>query len=538
MKKGFLQKKLAIDRFITFYFRFLQEINIISPMRKLIVFFSFWFSVTIVVAQNTERKLYSIAFYNLENLFDTIHDAGKNDYDFLPDGSYRWTAKKYEAKLHNLSDVLSALSRNLVPEGPAVIGVAEVENHRVLTDLVSQPAMANYKFVHYEGPDRRGIDCALLYDPQQFAVTNSKLVLSAPFEGDTVHLTRGFLIVDGRMAGERVCFIVNHWPSRGAKSPVRVHAARQVKALTDSLMHEDKKLKLFVMGDMNDDPMDESMQTLGARKYISGMKANQFFNPWWEILEDKGVGTLLYRGKWNLFDQIVLSRPLVKAKKGLRYDHSEVFIRDYLIQQDGKYKGSPLRTHGGRVWLNGYSDHLPMTRGFLIVDGRMAGERVCFIVNHWPSRGAKSPVRVHAARQVKALTDSLMHEDKKLKLFVMGDMNDDPMDESMQTLGARKYISGMKANQFFNPWWEILEDKGVGTLLYRGKWNLFDQIVLSRPLVKAKKGLRYDHSEVFIRDYLIQQDGKYKGSPLRTHGGRVWLNGYSDHLPTIIYLKR
>ena len=172
-------------------------------MRKLIVFFSFWFSVTIVVAQNTERKLYSIAFYNLENLFDTIHDAGKNDYDFLPDGSYRWTAKKYEAKLHNLSDVLSSLSRNLVPEGPAVIGVAEVENHRVLTDLVSQPAMANYKFVHYEGPDRRGIDCALLYDPQQFAVTNSKLVLSAPFEGDTVHLTRGFLIVDGRMAGER-----------------------------------------------------------------------------------------------------------------------------------------------------------------------------------------------------------------------------------------------------------------------------------------------------------------------------------------------
>ena len=100
MKKGFLQKKLAIERFITFYFRFLQEINIISPMRKLIVFFSFWFSVTIVVAQNTERKLYSIAFYNLENLFDTIHDAGKNDYDFLPDGSYRWTAKKYEAKLH------------------------------------------------------------------------------------------------------------------------------------------------------------------------------------------------------------------------------------------------------------------------------------------------------------------------------------------------------------------------------------------------------------------------------------------------------
>lgn len=285
-------------------------------MRKVTFLFSFCFCVIVAVAQNTERKLYSIAFYNLENLFDTIHDAGKNDHDFLPDGSYQWTAKKYESKLHNLSMVLGSLSRNLVPEGPAVIGVAEVENRRVLTDLVSQPAISNYKFIHYEGPDKRGIDCALLYDPQQFTVTNSKLILSTPFEGDTVHLTRGFLIVDGRLADERVCVIVNHWPSRGAKSPVRVHAAKQVKALTDSLLREDKKLKLFVMGDMNDDPMDESMQTLGARKYISGMKAKQFYNPWWKTLEDKGVGTLLYRGKWNLFDQIVLSRPLVKTKKG------------------------------------------------------------------------------------------------------------------------------------------------------------------------------------------------------------------------------
>ena len=328
-------------------------------MKKLLFLISLWLCVTTADAQQNERDLYSVAFYNLENLFDTIHDAGKNDHDFLPDGSYQWTTKKYESKLHNLSMVLGSLSRNLVPEGPAVIGVAEVENRRVLTDLVSQPAISNYKFIHYEGPDKRGIDCALLYDPQQFTVTNSKLVLSTPFEGDTVHLTRGFLIVDGRLADERVCVIVNHWPSRGAKSPVRVHAAKQVKALTDSLLREDKKLKLFVMGDMNDDPMDESMQTLGARKYISGMKAKQFYNPWWKTLEDKGVGTLLYRGKWNLFDQIVLSRLLVKTKKGLRYDHNEVFIRDYLIQQDGKYKGSPLRTHGGRVWLNGYSDHLP-----------------------------------------------------------------------------------------------------------------------------------------------------------------------------------
>ncbi|MDR1005122.1 MAG: endonuclease/exonuclease/phosphatase family protein [Prevotellaceae bacterium] len=307
----------------------------------------------------TVDRLYSVAFYNLENLFDTIHDAGKNDHEFLPDGEYQWNARKYASKLKNMARVLSELSRERVPQGAAVIGVAEVENSRALTDLVQQPALANYRFVHYEGADKRGIDCALLYDPAQFTVTHSKLVPSVPYEGDTTHLTRGFLIVDGELAGERMCFIVNHWPSRGAESPVRVHAARQVKAIKDSLMRTDRKLKLVIMGDLNDDPMDESLQTLGARKYPKQVKKGDLYNPWWETLEDKGTGTLTYRGKWNLFDQIVISRPLLKARKGLRYDHNEVFDRPYLIQQSGNYKGSPFRTYGGREWLDGYSDHLP-----------------------------------------------------------------------------------------------------------------------------------------------------------------------------------
>lgn len=248
-------------------------------MKKLFILSIFWLCAATLGAQSTERELYSVAFYNLENLFDTIHDAGKNDHEFLPDGSYRWTAKKYAAKLQNLSRVLGSLSKERVPQGPSFIGVAEVENRRVLEDLVKQPAISRYEFVHYEGPDKRGIDCALLYDPEQFSVTHSKLVLSEPFEGDTVHLTRGFLIVDGKLAGERVCVIVNHWPSRGAKSPVRVHAARQVKALKDSLMRKDKKLKLIVMGDLNDDPMDESLKELGARKYPKQVKKGEFYNP-------------------------------------------------------------------------------------------------------------------------------------------------------------------------------------------------------------------------------------------------------------------
>ena len=317
--------------------------------------------ITMLQAQkgSGKQRLYGVAFYNLENLFDTIHDEGKNDYDFLPNGRYRWTTIKYKSKLKNLSQVLHSLAREKTLCGAAVIGVAEVENRRVLEDLVQEPALSQYEFIHYEGPDRRGIDCALLYDPQQFQVTDSRWVLSKPYQGDTLHLTRGFLIVDGQMAGERICIIVNHWPSRGANSAVRVHAAYQVKALKDSLMQIDRKLKLIVMGDMNDDPMDISMQTLGARKYPEEVKKGEFYNPWWVTLEDDGIGTLCYRGKWNLFDQIVVTKSLLKSRRKLRYEGHEVFCRDYLLQHGDKYEGYPLRTHGGRTWLNGYSDHLP-----------------------------------------------------------------------------------------------------------------------------------------------------------------------------------
>lgn len=331
-------------------------------MRKLIL--TFYLLLLLAIngqAQKSTGQLYSVAFYNLENLFDTIHDTGKDDYEYLPDGPKKWNTEKYEAKLRNLSKVLSEMSRDRVSTGPAVIGVAEAENRRVLDDLVKQPALApsGYEVVHFEGPDKRGIDCALLYNPELFTVSSSKLVLSEPFEGDTIHKTRGFLIVNGKLAGDNVCFIVNHWPSRGAEAPVRIHAARQVRALIDSLQRENKKLKLIVMGDMNDDPMDESMAVLRAKKHIKEVSKEDMFNPWWETLEDKGVGTLLYRGKWNLFDQILISPTLVHARKGLKYEHHEVFIRDYLLQQEGKYKGSPLRTHGGNTWLNGFSDHLP-----------------------------------------------------------------------------------------------------------------------------------------------------------------------------------
>lgn len=315
-------------------------------------------------AQNNEKELYSIGFYNVENLFDTYHDEGKNDTEYVAGGRRGWDYAKYKSKLANLDRVLGELARERVASGPIVIGLAEVENFKVIQDLLIQPHLSrdNYQYVHYEGPDKRGIDCALLYNPELFLPIQTKLVLSTPFDGDTIHKTRGFLVVRGKVkpANDELTIIVNHWPSRRADAPVRIHAAQQVKAITDSLYRADSGSKIIVMGDLNDDPMDPSVaEYLGARKRVVEVDKGEFFNPWWSILEDDGVGTLMYRGKWNLFDQILVSYNLLNSEKGLSYVDAEVFRRDYLFQQDGKYKGVPLRTYGGRRWLDGYSDHLP-----------------------------------------------------------------------------------------------------------------------------------------------------------------------------------
>lgn len=213
--------------------------------------------------------------------------------------------------------------------------------------------------IHYEGPDERGVDCAFFYNPKIYTPTSSRLVpyrLMQP----TDRPTRGFLVIDGKLAGERVAFIINHWPSRGAASPYREHAGEQVRALKDSLQSLDRKIKIVIMGDMNDDPMDKSMaEALGARQKKENVEKRGLFNPWWDTLAS-GNGTLKYRGKWNLFDQIVFTENFLKKRtRKLSYSSHEIFQRDFMLQQEGKYKGYPKRTHAGGKWMNGYSDHLP-----------------------------------------------------------------------------------------------------------------------------------------------------------------------------------
>ncbi|MBQ9671871.1 MAG: endonuclease/exonuclease/phosphatase family protein [Prevotella sp.] len=339
-------------------------------MKKLL-FFMTLFLVGTIVAQAQEKRynVYAVGFYNLENLFDTQHDEGKNDYEYLPDGHNRWTEMKYQHKLKNMSRVLSEMGTDLLPNiGCSVIGVSEVENANCLRDLCDQEPLKkrNFQFVHIEGPDKRGVDCALLYNPKFFKVRDVKLVPYVyDLEKDKDRATRGFLTVSGTLADEHVTIIVCHWPSRGASSHYRELAGRQVRVVKDSLVNDDPDVKVFVMGDMNDDPTDKSMTVeLGCKAEINEVGPDNMYNPWYNTLVKKGTGTLMFQGSWNLFDQIVMT-PNLLAQKGkadystLKFRKNEIFRRDYLFQKEGRYKGNTLRTHAGGVWLDGYSDHLP-----------------------------------------------------------------------------------------------------------------------------------------------------------------------------------
>lgn len=321
-------------------------------------------------AQNKKFSVYGAGFYNLENLFDTCHDEGKRDYDFLPTGSYRWNGLKYTHKLRNLARVLADMGTDVLPNvGCAFIGVSEVENSRALDDLVAQEPLRarNIKYVHIEGPDRRGVDCAMLYNPLLFKVTGQKLLPYIPAEEkDSSFVTRGFLTVSGELAGEPVTVIVCHWPSRFSGSPYRERAAELVKDIKDSIVRVNPETKIFVMGDMNDDPTNKSMKDiLRARPEIKDVGEGDMYNPWYNILVKQGTGTLAYNGSWNLFDQIVMTPNLLdkggkKDFSTLKFWKNQIFRRDYLFQTEGRYKGNPKRTHAGGVWLDGYSDHLPV----------------------------------------------------------------------------------------------------------------------------------------------------------------------------------
>lgn len=326
-----------------------------------------------VSAQKKDYKPIVIAFYNLENLYDTVNNTMTNDEEFLPGGPRNYSTAIYLDKLNKLATVISQIGEEVSPDGPAILGVAEVENDTVLHDLVRQKLIEkrNYQIVHYDSRDIRGVDVGLLYNPKYFKVEASdKLFVRLPSGSKDAYYTRDILWVKGQLDGETVHIYVNHWPSRSGgekrSEPGRKAAAKVCRDHIDSIAKIEPNAKIVVMGDLNDDPINQSVTTvLGAQSKIADVRKGGLFNPWTDLYK-KGYGTLAYQDAWGLFDQIIISQPwLDKDQKGAFFYQQHIFFKEYLVENKGRYKGYPMRTWDGNTYRGGYSDHFPTYLVFL-----------------------------------------------------------------------------------------------------------------------------------------------------------------------------
>ena len=309
---------------------------------------------------------YTLMFYNLENLYDTFDDPTTDDDDFTPMGDKRWTRDKYLKKLSNLSEIFSAVSS--AHNGfPVVAGVSEVENLKVLQDLAAQKRMAgaHYKCIHFESNDARGVEVGMLYRPDKFTLMGCEPI-KLELRSGREYIGRDILSAWGEIDGEMFAFYVCHFPSRrGDKGQdLRARAAEIVYNHALQMQQKYPGIKCIVMGDMNDNPADASLsQYLHGRRNVADVKKGDFFNPFWEML-DNGIGSLYYRGNPNIFDCILVSDALVngkglKIKKQSNKYYGTVYSKPYMTQQSGQYKGLPHRTFSNGKFINGYSDHYP-----------------------------------------------------------------------------------------------------------------------------------------------------------------------------------
>ncbi len=325
-------------------------------------------------AQSKQYKVVNIGFYNLENFYDTVHQHGVNDYEFLPEGKKRYTGEVYLDKLNNLSSVIKDIGTAISPEGLTILGVSEIENRGVLEDLANHPNLKsrNYKIVHYDSPDARGVDVALFYNPTHFTVIDSRPVrVDLPPDANGYrHKTRDVLWVKGSLDGQTFHIFVNHWPSRlggeAASAPNRAAAAQVCRQMIDSISQSEPNASIVVMGDLNDNPTNESItKVLKAGGNQDKLKAGELFNPWVSFY-NKGIGTLAYQDAWALFDQIMISQALLAKKDDqFRFYRANIFKRDDMIQSSGKYKGYPKRTYDFDNYAGGFSDHFPTFLTFI-----------------------------------------------------------------------------------------------------------------------------------------------------------------------------
>jgi len=327
-----------------------------------------------IVAQKTEYKIAAIGFYNFENLFDTLDTPDKDDIEFLPDGLRRYNSTTYWDKLDKLSEVVSRMGTDLTPDGPAILGCSEIETEIPLHDLVKNPMLANrnYQVIYRDGPDKRGVDVAMLYQPKYFTPEDIHSVSVNICGRDTLKdfFSRDILYVMGKLDGETIHIMVNHWPSRrggeATTNDLRNHAACVCKTISDSILARDSAAKILIMGDLNDDPNNESVRkVLGAKKDKKKVSTGGYFNPWWSYYS-KGLGTTAFNDSWGLFDQILVSEGwLNPAENNFYYYRSRIWNEDFMLTKTGQYKGFPLRTYEGDMYAGGYSDHLPVVLYFI-----------------------------------------------------------------------------------------------------------------------------------------------------------------------------
>ena len=350
--------------------------------------FTLLFLLTLTIGANAQQKKYAVqtvAFYNFENLFDTINGPN-NDEEWLPRGAQNWTGERYKKKLANLSRVLAEIGSGENPNSPALIGGSEIENRGVLEDLIKQPKLIDkgYGIIHFDSPDKRGIDVALLYQKQHFKPTsyiNVPLYIYKEEEkgkskkeaeektDDVVAIsttdrrvyTRDQLLVTGLLDGEEINVIVCHWPSRSGgekkSAPFREAAAALTRKITDSLQKIKPDAKVIILGDLNDGSFNKSVKVeIGAKGKKSEVDALGVYNPF-ESMANKGMGTIGYRDAWDIFDIIMVTEPLIREDySSWRYWKAGIYNKPFLITTTGQYKGYPLRHSLTEV---GFSDHFP-----------------------------------------------------------------------------------------------------------------------------------------------------------------------------------
>jgi hypothetical protein len=338
-----------------------------NMQKNLLLLLACILSTAFSFAQNN-YKVSLIGFYNLENLYDTVNNTLIDDEEFLPNSERHYNSRIYWDKQDRLADVISQMGSDINPDGLAILGVAEIENDTVLTDLINTKLLKDrkLKFVHYNSPDRRGVDVAMLYNPKYFKpLYSTPLFVKIPGGSKDSYYTRDILYVKGMLDGDTVHVFVNHWPSRSGGEersiPARAAAASVAKHSIDSILSVNAGSKIVLMGDLNDDPISPSVaKVLGAGGNAAKTTPTALFNPWHEMYK-RGIGTLAYQDAWGLFDQVIISGNwLTKEQPGYFYQKAVIFNKDFLVQKTGKFRGYSKRTWDGMTYNYGYSDHFPV----------------------------------------------------------------------------------------------------------------------------------------------------------------------------------